>query len=84
MMSLRTYLQTNKINQADFAEQIGATQGYVSKLARGEVKNPPFATIAAINAATNGAVPFEVWLEASPHQEEKVKKNVSAPNEAAE
>ena len=59
MMNLATYLETTGITQAGFAEQIGLTQGAVSKLCASS--QPSFQTAARIEEVSGGKVPIEAW-----------------------
>lgn len=63
-MTLREYLQSRSIRQKAFADEIDATQGYVSKLVRGEVV-PSMEIAAKIHRVTDGAVPYEAWISKS-------------------
>lgn len=64
MSCLQSYLEKTSTTQAKFALRIGKTQGFVSKLARGEVV-PTLETAFQIERETDGAVKADSWLAAS-------------------
>ncbi len=57
--SLKAYLEGD-VTQAGLAEKIGKTQVAVARYAGG-LRFPDADTARAIEAATNGAVPFAIW-----------------------
>lgn len=73
MMTLAEYLKSSRTKQEDFAATIGVTQATVSRLVRG-VALPNIAMAAAIKAATDGKVDFEVWVTSA-------TKSPSTPNQ---
>jgi transcriptional regulator with XRE-family HTH domain len=64
MDKLITYLRDNGISQAAFAARVGVGQATVSKLCAGQIA-PSLQTAAAIEKATNGAVPMSSWIESA-------------------
>lgn len=60
MSSLKQYLDAAKITQSAFAEQIGVSQGTVSKLCS-NLASPSWRVAALINKETGGAVPLSAW-----------------------
>ena len=81
MTDLNRYLQDQKINQIDFAEQIQSTQATVSRYASGK-QMPTLEQAWAIEKATGGAVGIYSWL----NQEElkAFREQLQATCEAAE
>lgn len=77
---LQNYLNEHKITQADFAKQIGSTQGYVSKLCRDDAAEPSLAVAIAIENATNGKVKCGSWVK----KEKDAVQEQSVSGEAAE
>lgn len=61
MLTLRDYIQTNRVRQKDLAARLGVTQATVSRLVTGAAK-PSVELAAAIKRETDGAVGFEVWV----------------------
>jgi transcriptional regulator with XRE-family HTH domain len=57
--SLKAYLE-GAVTQAGLAEKIGKTQVAVARYAGG-LRFPDAETARAIEAATDGAVPFAIW-----------------------
>lgn len=65
MMTLLQYRNWKKLTQAQLADQLGITQGEVSKLCSDKVsRRPSWETAARIEKATDGAVPMAVWAKA--------------------
>ena len=62
MNALARYLAANGIRPADFAERIGRTQSFVSRICRG-VHGVSTATAGRIERETNGAVPMTIWAD---------------------
>lgn len=63
MMTLSQYLDAKEITQAEFAAQLGVSQGTVSKLCGS--RRPSWEMAAKIEAATGGLVPVAVWARSS-------------------
>lgn len=61
MLTLRDYIQSNRVRQKDLAARLGVTQATVSRLVTGAAK-PSVELAAAIKRETGGAVGFEVWV----------------------
>lgn len=61
MATLSEYLKAQKITQAEFAERIGVTQGYIAKLC-GRAATPALGTAYMIERATGGMVPASQWV----------------------
>ena len=61
MLTLRDYIQANRVRQKDLAERLGVTQATVSRLVTGAAR-PSVELAAAIKRETGGAVGFEVWV----------------------
>ena len=62
MASISQYLEAASLTQAAFAQQLGVTQGTVSKWKAGE-KRPGLDMALKIEAATSGAVPVASWVQ---------------------
>lgn len=62
---LASYMDRNKINDADFAALIEKDRTLVSRLRRGLVK-PTLDVAAAIEAKTKGEIPMQAWVEPAP------------------
>lgn len=60
-MNLATYLKTNRITQAQFANDVGITQGALSKLCSSNGEFIALDTALRIEKATGGAVPMTAW-----------------------
>jgi transcriptional regulator with XRE-family HTH domain len=58
--TLRAFLESETTTQASFAEAIQKTQAAVNRYANG-VRFPDAETARAIDAASNGKVPFSAW-----------------------
>lgn len=56
------YMQGEGLTQSQFAARVGVTQAAINRYANDE-RLPRRETALAISAATNGAVPFDAWLE---------------------
>lgn len=61
-MDLKTYLEAEKVRQAEFAELVETTPATISRLAAGTMK-PALELAHRIERATNGKVPTETWLQ---------------------
>lgn len=61
-MDLKTYLEAEKVRQAEFAEQVDTTPATISRLAAGTMK-PALELAHRIERATKGKVPTETWLQ---------------------
>lgn len=66
MEQLASYLESHNLTQAAFAERVGATQPYISKLLSGGRTHPSIALALRIERVTGGAVPITAWV----HREE--------------
>jgi transcriptional regulator with XRE-family HTH domain len=64
MMNLSAYLKANGETQKQFADRIGKTQGFVSRLCS-EHPRLRLETAVAIEEATGGAVPVLSWPQFS-------------------
>lgn len=64
MMTLLQYRNWKKLTQAALAEELGVTQGTVSKLCDEDLGYVPSLRLAVrIEKATGGAVPVAVWAK---------------------
>ena len=63
MMTLKQYLDSKNLTQAEFAARIMSTQGTVSKLCGG--RKPSWELAAKIERATDGNVPVAIWADLS-------------------
>lgn len=61
MMNLGTYLNSTNQTQAQFAAEIGVTQGAVSKLCSHANPRISMETAIKIERVTRGLVPLESW-----------------------
>lgn len=61
MEKLIAYLKSNQITQTQFALRVGTTQATISRLAKAGV-NPSPELALAIEAASDGFVPFDCWF----------------------
>lgn len=61
MTKLSSYLKERRIRQADFAEQVGVSQGVISRLANGASK-PGLDLAVRIERATAGSVSASTWV----------------------
>lgn len=64
MNTLSSYLKARSIKQAEFAEEVGISQGTVSRLASGSLV-PSLSVAVRIERHTGGAVPVSSWLASS-------------------
>lgn len=62
---LASYMDRNKINDADFAALIGKDRTLVNRLRRGLVR-PTLEVAADIEARTKGEVPMQAWIDQPP------------------
>lgn len=61
---LQSYMEREKVNDAEFAALIGKDRTLVNRLRRGVVK-PTLEVAAEIEAKTGGGVPMQSWLSPS-------------------
>lgn len=61
MKTLAQYLKAQSLTQAQFAAEVGLTQGYIARLCKGGAV-PTLETASNIESATGGQVPVSVWL----------------------
>lgn len=59
-MKLQAWLKSKKITKADFAERIGVSAGYLTRLANGE-RQPSLDVALIIARETKGQVPPNAW-----------------------
>jgi len=69
MSQLGAYLRDNSLRQAEFAAKVGATQGTISRLIKGDVL-PSLDLAVKIERATAGVVPATSWVAASGTRED--------------
>ncbi|MFB9223554.1 helix-turn-helix domain-containing protein [Paracoccus cavernae] len=65
MQTLKSYLQSSKVTQAEFAASVAVKQGTVSKLISGRIL-PSLKLAQRIDAATGGRVPVGSWVIGAP------------------
>jgi len=64
MSTLSTYLKAQSVTQANFAELVGVSQGYIAKLCAGS-KQPSLEVAKRVEKATDGDVKVSSWPEFS-------------------
>ncbi len=65
MNGLRKYRRETGTRQSDFADEVGVSQGTISKIENGD--SLPSLTLAiSISRVTEGAVPVEAWSTPPP------------------
>lgn len=64
---LATYMEREKIGDADFAARIERDRTIVSKIRRGIIR-PTLDVAAAIEVATKGELPMQIWVDVAPEQ----------------
>jgi plasmid maintenance system antidote protein VapI len=77
MTALRSYLETNCITQAAFAEKAGLNQATVSKLCAGTI-NASLPTALRIERLTGGAVPVSALLKRDMATRDNKRKGAAA------
>lgn len=79
MMTLLQYQNWKNLTQAQLAEQLGITQGEVSKLCSEKVgRRPSWEMAAHIEKATDGAVPMSVWARVKGNTKSRSRRAVTA------
>lgn len=73
MQQIKSFLQSSGIKQAELADELGISRGYMSELASGD-KSPGRELAVKIERITGGAVPVASWGEA---------KSPAAPSRAS-
>ena len=63
-MTLREYLFINRIKKKDFADRVGISTGYTTKISEGQ-QVPSMTLAIKIETATAGAVPVASWIDSS-------------------
>jgi transcriptional regulator with XRE-family HTH domain len=66
MQQIKSFLKSSGIKQAELADELGISRGYMSELANGD-KSPGRELAVKIERVTRGAVPVASWSDtASP------------------
>ena len=76
MNQLQAYLDASGVKPSELAAKVGTSRGYISDLANGKRARPGLTVAAAIERATDGAVPASGWVAPCEHSADHAPVNL--------